>query len=202
MEERVLDKRFLGLSPGWMLAGGVITVVLGVIAFRSPVASSLGVTIAIGALLLADGVVRLVHAIRERRHQTGSSRFFLAIVSIIAGGLVLFYPGAGLLGVAVALSFYFFATAGSQWVLASAMGPNSGRGWVIASSIASFALGVYIIANFPLSALWVPGMLLGIELVIMGASMIGVSFRLRRFEKGVEEIHERIEKPPEERRAA
>jgi hypothetical protein len=45
-----------------------------------------------------------------------------------------------------------------------------------------------MIATFPISALWVPGALLGIEFVIYGISMIGFSFGLRRLHHEAKQV--------------
>ena len=170
----------LGRHWGWMLVAGLAYIALGIFAFAMPVASTFGITIAVAAIFLVNGVIQLVQAIRLREQQGGAMRFFQSILAIAAGALVLFYPGIGMLGISLTLSFYFFISGAFQWMLAAAMGPDRARFWIFANSIASFVLGLFIVFTFPISALWVPGTLLGIDLLIGGASLIGFAFECRR----------------------
>lgn len=170
----------LGRHWVWIFVGGLLFVVLGFVAFALPVATTIGVTFGIAGIILASGVVQLVQAIKLRRRHGGVMRFFQAVLSLVVGGVVLRYPGAGMVGIALALSFYFFIRAALQWILFSAMQPFEGRGWILASSIISFWLGTIVILTLPLSALWVPGLLVGIDLVIAGGTMIGFAFLVRR----------------------
>lgn len=170
---------------GWVLGFGCLYLLLGVIAFATPVASSIALATTLGALLFVSGIIQLIHAI-QLRHESGSGgRFFQSILSLVAGGLMLRYPNVGLLSVAITLAFYFFLGAFSKWVMAFAVRPNKGWIWILASAIASIILGGYIVANLPLSALWIPGVLLGIDFVIAGLSMIRLSTALRQLSKEV-----------------
>lgn len=185
LREHLVPTDFPGLSQlgrkwGWLLATGIVYIVLGIAAFSLPIASTVGLTFGLAILLLVGGIIHLIHAVELRHESGGAPRFFHSIVSIVAGFLMFRYPGGGMLGVAIALSFYFFVGAASQWILASAMRPHKGWGWGILGAAASFVLGVYIIVTFPFSALWVPGTLLGINLVFVGVSMIGFSFTARK----------------------
>lgn len=170
----------LGQHWGWILATGVVYVVLGALAFSMPAASTFGLTVTLACLLIVSGAAHFVQAIRLRREVGAGTRFLLAIFSMLVGGLMLRWPDGGMLSIALLLSFYFLISAATQWILFSAIKPIGVYGWGLVSSFMTFLLGVYIIATFPFSAIWVPGALLGIDLVFGGATMIGFAFALRR----------------------
>jgi uncharacterized membrane protein HdeD (DUF308 family) len=174
----------IGRSWGWVLASGIAYVLIGFVALNWPVSSTVGLTFALGIVLVVTGVVQAIHAF-QTRHETGISwRIFLAVIALAAGVLMLRYPAAGMMGVAIAMAFYFFVNAAAKGALAFSMRPIKRWGWVLASAIASFILGVYVIATFPLAALWVPGFILGVDLVIQGASLVAASFDLRHEHEG------------------
>jgi uncharacterized membrane protein HdeD (DUF308 family) len=102
------------------------------------------------------------------------------VVALAAGIVILRFPDAGMLGIAIVLTFYFTMSAAAKWVLALGMRPHRGWIWAFLSATASFLLGMYIIMTFPFSALWLPGFLLGIDLIILGSSLIGFSFNLKK----------------------
>lgn len=164
----------------WMLVAGVLYVLLGVLAFSMPVASTVGLTLFISSLLLAGGIILFVQAFRMRHEIGSATRFVQSLIAIVAGGVMLRYPNAGMMGVALMLSFYFFINAAAHWILASSLRPIKGLNWGYFSAACSFLLGVYILATFPFSALWIPGTLLGIDLIFAGCTMIVFSMSIRR----------------------
>jgi len=174
------ETNFSGHEWVWVLITGIVYILLGFFAISVPVASTIGVTYGLAAVLIVGGIIHFVHAVQLRHGRGGITRFFQSIIAVVTGLLMALYPGAGMQGVALALSFYFFLGAAANWILYFAMRPHRGWGWGIASSILSFALGVYILWTFPFSALWIPGTLLGIDLVMAGSMMIGFSLSIRK----------------------
>jgi uncharacterized membrane protein HdeD (DUF308 family) len=169
------DMSHLGKKWIWILLAGVVYLALGVFAFFMPVSSSVGLTFALAALLLVGGLVDLFHAFQLRQRHGALTRFLQSLLAIIAGALMLRYPGGGMLGLALILSFYFFFSAAFQTAVAFSIRPHKGWGWTLVSAVASLVLGVYIVATFPFSAFWVPGVLLGVNLIFSGSAMIGLA---------------------------
>ena len=54
--------------------------------------------------------------------------------------------------------------------------------WVVLSGAVTLLLGLMILSRWPVSSLYVLGLFLGIDLVIAGASWIGISLGLRKGE--------------------
>jgi uncharacterized membrane protein HdeD (DUF308 family) len=52
--------------------------------------------------------------------------------------------------------------------------------WVALSGAVTLLLGLMILSRWPVSSLYILGLFLGVDLVIAGASWIGVSLRLRK----------------------
>jgi uncharacterized membrane protein HdeD (DUF308 family) len=52
--------------------------------------------------------------------------------------------------------------------------------WVALSGAVTLLLGLVILSRWPVSSLYVLGLFLGVDLVIAGASWIGISWRLRK----------------------
>jgi uncharacterized membrane protein HdeD (DUF308 family) len=52
-------------------------------------------------------------------------------------------------------------------------------GWHALNGLITLALGILILAQWPVSGLWVIGLFLGIELVVYGAAWIAVALKLR-----------------------
>lgn len=175
----------LGQHWGWMFASGVLYLLLGIFALNMPIASTLGLTFAIGGVLVVSGAIQLVQAFRLRNHSAAALRFLQSFVSLLVGGLMLRYPGGGMLGIALALSFYFFLSAAFQFTVYSGLRPMRGSGWGLVSAILTFALGIYMVFTFPASALWVPGLLLGIDLIFAGVGLMSLSWAIHKMDQQI-----------------
>lgn len=197
----------IGENYRWFLAAGIAFILAGFVALNWPINSTVALTYAIGILFAVSGVVHAVQAIRLRKEETGIGwQICLSAIGFAAGALMLKYPMSGLLGVGMTLTFYFLIGAVIKGVVAFGMQPLSGWGWVLTSAIASFVLGAYMIATFPLSALWVPGLLLGLDFIVHGSSLVGFSFRLKNVHRRIAGLGEHIDRTSEQvestRRAA
>ena len=178
----------LGKHWGWLLAIGIAYVVLGVVSLTVPWATTLGLTFALAGFFVASGILMMIHAIRTRREQGALIRFLQSILALALGAIMFWWPGLGMLGITLALSFYFLVDGALHWIFASAMAPGHARRWTYVSAITAFVLGVYIIMTFPISALWVPGILLGINFLTSGAGLIGLAFTTRKLNRAAQEV--------------
>jgi uncharacterized membrane protein HdeD (DUF308 family) len=52
--------------------------------------------------------------------------------------------------------------------------------WVLLSGVVTLLLGLVILAHWPVSGLYILGLFLGIDLVLAGASWIGIGLGLGR----------------------
>jgi uncharacterized membrane protein HdeD (DUF308 family) len=183
MDDYISEDNKMNIAPlqwVWVLISGMLLAFLGAIAFSLPVVSTIGVTYGLASVLIAGGIILFFHAVQLRHESGGVTRFFQSLLSLITGLIMVRYPDTGMMGISLALSFYFFLAATAKWIVYMSVRPARGWGWGIASSMASFALGVLIIVTFPFSALWIPGALLGIDLVVAGAAIMGASFSIRK----------------------
>jgi uncharacterized membrane protein HdeD (DUF308 family) len=169
----------LGRRWGWIILAGVAYIALGVVALQMPVASTVGVTIALGGLFTAMGFVHLVHAVKLRREQGGVMRFVQSILSLGAATLIFWSPGLGMLGITLTLGFYFGLSAVVNFMLAQTISPTRARVWIYLNAVASLILGLYILFTFPISAMWIPGTLLGIEFIFNGVGLVGFGLTVR-----------------------
>lgn len=173
------DAAHLSRDWGWFLAAGILSCILGILAWRAPVLASAGLATALGVILLISGGAQLVQAIRFGRYGGTAWRIFQALISIVGGFIMLRYPVIGIMGVGLTIIFYLFMSAASQLTLGLATRHVKGSGMLLISSAISFLLGILLVAQLPFSALWIPGVFLAVDLIIAGASMIVLSFKFR-----------------------
>lgn len=166
-----------GLWGGPFVMGLLITL-LGIVALGSVAFTSFATVIFYGALLVVGGIFEMVHAFRVRK--TGPFLMFLlgGILSIVVGALVLMRPGIGLVSLTLLLAGFFFAS-GLFRAVTSMTDRYSGWGWDLAYGIVSVALGAIIFAQLPYSSLWALGIVVGVEILSRGISIMAGALAVR-----------------------
>jgi uncharacterized membrane protein HdeD (DUF308 family) len=107
------------------------------------------------------------------------------LVSIIGGFIMVRYPVIGIMGIGLTIIFYLFMSAASQMTLGFATRHIRGSGMLLLSSVVSLFLGIFLIAQLPFSALWIPGVFLAVDLIIGGLSLIVLSLKFRSMRKSL-----------------
>ena len=181
----------LGLGPppalaplhakwAWIVALGVVYVIAGVIALGSVVSATVATVLVVGLMMIIAGVAEVINAFQIKTW--GRFLFWLAlgILYVIAGFVAFENPlltaawltlvlGAALVASGVVRIFLGFSMQhGSPWI------------GVVVSGVITLLLGLIILAHWPVSSLWTLGIFLGVDLVLAGASWIGVGMGLRR----------------------
>jgi len=86
---------------------GVIGVGAGILTFLWPGLTALALVLFIGAWAIATGLLEIAAAIRLRRFIRGEWMLALSgVMSLLFGGLVVAFPGAGAVGIAWILGIY------------------------------------------------------------------------------------------------
>lgn len=164
----------------------LLIVALGIIALVLPVFATLAVTLLLGALLLAFGLVEIARCVRAWRRVQGGWHEGLgwallqALAAIVAGAIMLFDPFAGAISLTLVLGVFLLMAGGMKAVIAWRLRPASGWGWMAFSATLSLVLGVLVIAGLPGSGLLVPGTFLGIELVFFGVALFMIARAMAR----------------------
>jgi len=176
------------LSKNWklLLAGGIISVVLGLIAIIVPPLASVGITILVGIQLL-DGAVGMV-AKAISRGTTGHCIWsaILAVLYVIAGVWLLINPVEGTITLTIVL-IVFFLVIGLFRLIAGIQGRGAGvpnAGWMIVNGILSVAIAVLVLLDLPSSAAWAIGLLVGIQLLFDGMMLITTAMAGKKLAEG------------------
>jgi uncharacterized membrane protein HdeD (DUF308 family) len=98
---------------------------------------------------------------------------------VIVGVLLLRHPGEGLLTLTLLLIVFFIVEGISKVIFSLTVRPFPNWGWVLASGIVGILLALYLWANLPITAVWLFGVLLGIQLIREGAALGYLAWRVR-----------------------
>jgi len=165
-----------------LLIEGIVLLILGAIAIVVPEIATLAVAILLGWLLLISGVVGLISTLRMRSAPGFVWSLISAILGIVVGGILIGWPAGAVLSLTI-LMIIFFVIEGVVSILFALDHRRqlSGRwGLMLFSGIVDLVLAAIILANFPQSAAWVIGLLLGINLVFGGAALISMALAARK----------------------
>jgi uncharacterized membrane protein HdeD (DUF308 family) len=149
----------------------VLFVLLGAIAIAVPQFLTLGVEMLVGALFLAAGIVQLFRLFDGQESLGFWSQLFSAILNLVLGGLLLFYPGAGILSLTYLLILYFILDGLTKLYYSFQVKPRTNWGWILVSGLLSLVLAGIIFSGLPGTATWVIGLLLGINMIFFGISL-------------------------------
>jgi uncharacterized membrane protein HdeD (DUF308 family) len=165
-----------------LLVEGIILVVLGMAAILVPPIAGLAATIFLGWLFLIGGIVGLVATLRARHAPGFGWALLSAVVALLAGGVLLWNPLQGLLTLTYVLIAYFIVDGVLMIAFAIAHRRElSGRWeWLLLNGVIDLVLAALILTGLPGSFTWALGLLLGIDLVFGGTSLIAMALAARK----------------------
>jgi uncharacterized membrane protein HdeD (DUF308 family) len=165
-----------------LLIEGILLVVLGLGAMIVPPLVSLAVTIFLGWMFLISGVAGLALTFWARQ----MPGFWWVFVFGVAGHqrryVLLAWPVQGTLTLTIVLGAYFLAegVATIMYALQHRRELSERWGWLLTSGIVDLILAGVIIAGLPGLALWAIGLLVGINMIFGGASLIAMAIAARK----------------------
>jgi uncharacterized membrane protein HdeD (DUF308 family) len=164
---------------GWFTLLGIALIVLGVIALGAAELATLASVLLFGWVLVVGGVLQIAHAFRVR-HSTGFARHLLGgVLSLVVGLLMVGNPVAGALSLTLLLAA-FFMVSGIFRIGAALALDLPGRGWALLGGVIALVLGVMIWRQWPVSAVWVIGTFVGIDMIFDGWSLVMAGTAARR----------------------
>jgi uncharacterized membrane protein HdeD (DUF308 family) len=170
-------------NAGWIVALGVVTVVAGVLAMGSPLASGLTIVVFVGLAMAIAGIARTIGAFSAGSFGRGTLAFIGGILTFGVGLILTARPGIGLETLTLVLGGYLLVDGISSAVLAFHVRPENGWGWMLFSAVMSVVLGFLLLREWPLSGLWAIGTLVGVNLLFSGFSLISVGSAARGLAK-------------------
>jgi uncharacterized membrane protein HdeD (DUF308 family) len=158
------------------LLQGSVMVILGVLAVAAPAVATFAVDVFFGWLLLFSGVFGLVVMFSSNSMSAFFWTLGTALLSTAAGALLIWQPIEGAISLTILLTIFFIIEGLIQ--IASSIGYRDvirNWGWMLASGIADLALAAIIIIGWPVSASWVLGLLVGVNLMTTGVAVISAA---------------------------
>jgi len=159
---------------------GVLLVILGVMAIGAPFLAAVAVNAVIAWLIIVAGIVHLVLAFHA--HGAGSAiwRVLVGLAYLAFGGYMIVHPVLGVASLTLVLAALFVIEGVLNLMLYARMRRLHGSIWVLIDGIITLLVGLMIYMQWPSSSVWAIGILVGVSMMISGATRIGMTLALRR----------------------
>lgn len=164
---------------GWMLVWGIILIILGVLAIGASVLTTIVSVIFLGIMLIAGGIIVIIDSFSLFHHKWGVFlwRLGMGILYVIVGFMLIQRPLLGSISITLFLGIFYLVIGISRLIDAF-----SGRlpqwGWAFFSGLVSLLLGILILINWPVSGLFIIGLFIGIDLLILGWAYVMTSIAM------------------------
>ena len=132
-----------GAGWAWILAYGVLSLALGVLAFLNPFAATYAATLVIGAFFIAAGIVSLAAGVMGKHEGRGYAIGF-GLLSLVIGVLMAFDPMSGALSLTLLVGVWL----GIRGAMEIGLGARfkRGRGLMIALGVVNILLAISKVA--------------------------------------------------------
>lgn len=168
---------------GWLLALGIISIILGTIGLGMTVTLTIVSVIFFGVLLLVGGVIQLIDAFRHSGWKSTLWHVLIALLYLVGGIILVGDPVGGSVALTLVVAAMLVASGVFRAIMAFHAKGLAGWGWILFGAILSIVLGVMIFSSWPVSGLWVIGLFVAIELIINGWSCVIMALVGRRAAK-------------------
>ena len=184
--------RVLGDVWKWMLAWGVVTIIVGVLVLVWPGISITVASVLFGVYLLLSGIAEV--ALAFMLDTSGGNRVLLFIsgaLSIVLGVLAFrhFSEGSAVLLLAIWIGFIYLGATDIAIAFSYPLLP--GRGSYVFVGILSVIAGVVVLL-WPFDSISMLALVVGIWLVLLGLSQVVSAFRARSIGQDIEPGFQRL----------
>lgn len=164
---------------GWFLAFGIVLLLLGIAAIVRSFVATVASMVFFGWLLVFGSVLEFAHAFMVGNWAGFFLNLLIAILFGATGIAMLVKPMMS--AEAITLVMSVFLLVGGLYQLISAMWLHlPGWGWHALNGVVASILGGVLLAQWPISGLWMIGLFLGIDLIFYGWAWIALALTLRR----------------------
>lgn len=166
--------------PLLFMAQGAVMIAAGLLALIYPLFAGTGVVALLGWMLILSGLVQLVSLIGA----TQVPYFWLQLISlaleIFVGYLLVSDPTAGLVTITYLIMMLFLVSGITRVVFSLMIRPMQDWLWVLASGCVAIVCALVLFAQLPQAASWLLGLLLGFQLIAIGAAQGLIAWRVRK----------------------
>ncbi|EXJ14259.1 HdeD family acid-resistance protein [Imhoffiella purpurea] len=165
---------------GWLVALGVLSTLLGVMGLWMSIWLTVASVLVFGLLLAVGGGLQLFDATKCKGWKSTFAHGGIALIYLIAGVLMIFDPLSAAIALTLVLGVALLTAGSLRLVIAFQHRKEKGWTWAAFGGALSLLLGVLVLVQWPVSGVWVIGLVVAIELLINGWTAIFLGLAARR----------------------
>jgi len=165
---------------GWFLIWGIALLILGIIAIGATTLTTLFSIIFLGSLIFLGGVFIIIDAFSFWWHKWSGFLLHLIIGLLYCGIGVMLIQRPAVASISITLLLGIFYIAVGIFRLIYSLSLKTPRwGWGFFNGVIELLLGIFILASWPASGLFIIGLFVGIDLIFCGMSYIMTALAAR-----------------------
>jgi uncharacterized membrane protein HdeD (DUF308 family) len=164
---------------GWLLGFGILSVILGTVGLgMTPYLTMAGVTF-FGILLAVGGGFQLVDAFKCKGWKGTLVNILIGLIYLGTGLVIAIDPLRAAVVLTLMLGIAVIVVGILRIGIAFQHKGSPGWGWALAGGIVSILLGLLVLSGWPVSGVWVIGLVIAVELIVNGWTYIFVGLAAR-----------------------
>jgi uncharacterized membrane protein HdeD (DUF308 family) len=164
---------------GWLLALGIVLVLLGIAGLFLTVAVTLATVTVIGIFMIGGGVLLAIQTLQSAGWQSRWWQLLIALLYIAAGVAIVANPVGASLTLTLLIAAFIFAAGVLRLMIAWQHRGERGNGLYWVTGLIALLLAVFILAGWPLTGLTMIGIFVSVELLIHGTACIGLALAIK-----------------------
>ena len=172
----------IGSGWGWVLAYGLLVMLIGIFALLNPAATGLATGILFGLMLIVYGVIAIASGFSSLARRGRWIEILLGLLALLAGVVILMMPFAGAWSLVWALGFWLAVSGVFQ--IAGAFKSAYDKGWRLFLGLLDLVLGGILFFASPASSLVYLAAIVGVSFLFRGIFLVFLALALRRLSKG------------------
>jgi uncharacterized membrane protein HdeD (DUF308 family) len=166
-------------SWGWLLALGVLFILMGTAGLGMLVGLTIASMFFLGVILIIAGFFQIVDTFKSKQWKGIALHAMVALLYMVGGGLIIYDPFLASSLITAAVAGVLIVIGVTRLVMATMHHDSNGWGWIFLAGLAALVLGILILMQWPVSGLWFIGLFIAIELMISGWTYVFLAFSIR-----------------------
>ncbi len=163
-----------------MIIAGVLALIGGFVALLFPLPASLAVTVLVGWVLVVSSAIGLYAAVFERALPSRGWAIVFNLIELAVGIWILANPLQGMVSLTLMVGALMFASGIVRMVVSFRYRQLGALFWpMLLSGLISAGLGTYILFALPAASLVLLGLLVAIELIMIGAMLLALGISMK-----------------------
>jgi uncharacterized membrane protein HdeD (DUF308 family) len=167
-----------GVSRGLLILLGIILIITGCSAIGMPLVAGVAIELLIGWVLIVSGIMQSIYSFSSRGWGKFSMRLMAGLLYLLAGVMLIAHPLRGVLTLTALLGLLFALEGLCKIIGSFQIREVANWGWLFMSGFLSLLIGIIIWRQWPSSAVWAIGLLVGINILLRGWALIMLAIAL------------------------